>query len=301
MLGANQLVGTDLTQAVPLTLARRRRRPDVRPRRVLVTTSIIIGSVPAVFVGSCPPERPRQVHPPGHHIRDRRLGPQVRRGGHDHTRLDTLRHPFRRGRRMAYICPPQPERSRTRRSGSHTRRPHNRAGARRLTCVWHARATATFQLEWVSRAGRRSRSCVCHSRRLHSHERRCDPRSVKGCALVRSRRDSCARADLDTPRAGRARLLPVEDRHCREQPRRSGAEGCRFVQQRQQRRRTDVSAVPRCRQDRATPLRSLERPCGDARQLAAWLYPNSRSRASHRRWVASRWAASSMPRAVLSS
>jgi uncharacterized membrane protein YfcA len=40
MLGANQLVGTDLTQAVPLTVA------------AALTTSIIIGSIPAVIVGS---------------------------------------------------------------------------------------------------------------------------------------------------------------------------------------------------------------------------------------------------------
>ena len=35
MLGANQLVGTDLTQAVPLTIGRRPRRPGLRSRRVL--------------------------------------------------------------------------------------------------------------------------------------------------------------------------------------------------------------------------------------------------------------------------
>ena len=51
-IGANQLVGTDLTQAVPLTARRRARRARLRPRRVRRHGSLIIGSVPAVLVGS---------------------------------------------------------------------------------------------------------------------------------------------------------------------------------------------------------------------------------------------------------
>jgi hypothetical protein len=51
MLGANQLVGTDLAQAVPLTLAQRSAR-DLRSRRVLGDDVVIIGSVPAVLIGS---------------------------------------------------------------------------------------------------------------------------------------------------------------------------------------------------------------------------------------------------------
>jgi len=52
MLGANQLVGTDLTQAVPLTIAAALGALAFGHIEFAVTTSIIIGSVPAVFVGS---------------------------------------------------------------------------------------------------------------------------------------------------------------------------------------------------------------------------------------------------------
>ncbi len=52
MLGANQLVGTDLTQAVPLTIAAALGALAFGHIEFSVTTSIIIGSVPAVIVGS---------------------------------------------------------------------------------------------------------------------------------------------------------------------------------------------------------------------------------------------------------
>jgi uncharacterized membrane protein YfcA len=52
MLGANQLVGTDLTQAVPLTLAAALGALAFGHVEFAVTTSIIIGSVPAVLVGA---------------------------------------------------------------------------------------------------------------------------------------------------------------------------------------------------------------------------------------------------------
>ena len=52
MLGANQLVGTDLTQAVPLTLAAALGALAFGHVSFGVTASIIIGSVPAVLVGS---------------------------------------------------------------------------------------------------------------------------------------------------------------------------------------------------------------------------------------------------------
>jgi uncharacterized protein len=51
-LGANQLVGTDLTQAVPLTLAAALGALAFGHVEFSVTASIIIGSVPAVFVGA---------------------------------------------------------------------------------------------------------------------------------------------------------------------------------------------------------------------------------------------------------
>ena len=52
MLGANQLVGTDLTQAVPLTAAAALGALAFGHVEISVTTSVIIGSVPAVVVGS---------------------------------------------------------------------------------------------------------------------------------------------------------------------------------------------------------------------------------------------------------
>ena len=52
MLGANQLVGTDLTQAVPLTVAAALGALAFGHIEFSVTASIIIGSIPAVIVGS---------------------------------------------------------------------------------------------------------------------------------------------------------------------------------------------------------------------------------------------------------
>ena len=52
MLGANQLVGTDLAQAVPLTLAAALGALAFGHVDFGVTASLIIGSVPAVLVGS---------------------------------------------------------------------------------------------------------------------------------------------------------------------------------------------------------------------------------------------------------
>jgi uncharacterized protein len=52
VLGANQLVGTDLTQALPLTTAAALGALAFGHVEFAVTTSLIIGSVPAVLVGS---------------------------------------------------------------------------------------------------------------------------------------------------------------------------------------------------------------------------------------------------------
>ena len=52
MLGANQLVGTDLSQAVPLTLAAALGALAFGHVEFGVTASLIIGSVPAVLVGA---------------------------------------------------------------------------------------------------------------------------------------------------------------------------------------------------------------------------------------------------------
>jgi hypothetical protein len=52
MIGANKLVGTDLTQAVPLTAAAALGALSFGHVELSVTTSLIVGSVPAVLVGS---------------------------------------------------------------------------------------------------------------------------------------------------------------------------------------------------------------------------------------------------------
>jgi uncharacterized protein len=52
LIGANQLVGTDLTQAVPLTLAAALGALAFGHVEFGVTVSLILGSVPAVFIGS---------------------------------------------------------------------------------------------------------------------------------------------------------------------------------------------------------------------------------------------------------
>jgi uncharacterized membrane protein YfcA len=52
LLGANQLVGTDLTQAVPLTVAAALGALAFGHVEFGLTLSIVLGSVPAVFVGS---------------------------------------------------------------------------------------------------------------------------------------------------------------------------------------------------------------------------------------------------------
>jgi hypothetical protein len=51
-IGANQLVGTDLSQALPLTAAAALGALAFGSVQFAVTTSLIIGSVPAVLVGS---------------------------------------------------------------------------------------------------------------------------------------------------------------------------------------------------------------------------------------------------------
>jgi len=52
VLGANQLVGTDLTQAVPLTMAAALGALAFGHVALPVTASLVIGSVPAVVIGS---------------------------------------------------------------------------------------------------------------------------------------------------------------------------------------------------------------------------------------------------------
>ena len=62
MISANRLVGTDLTQAVPLTLAAAAGAVVFGHVEFGVTASIIIGSVPAVFIGSLFSSRARDAY-----------------------------------------------------------------------------------------------------------------------------------------------------------------------------------------------------------------------------------------------
>jgi uncharacterized membrane protein YfcA len=62
MIGANRLVGTDLTQAVPLTLAAAVGALIFGHVEFAVTVSIIIGSVPAVLIGSLYSSRARDKY-----------------------------------------------------------------------------------------------------------------------------------------------------------------------------------------------------------------------------------------------
>ena len=92
-IGANQLVGTDLTQAVPLTLAAALGALIFGHVVVDVTASLIIGSVPAVLVGSMlSSTMSRPLRPSGHRVRDLRVGAQVRGPPDDGARLDAVRH-----------------------------------------------------------------------------------------------------------------------------------------------------------------------------------------------------------------
>ena len=125
VLGANQLVGTDLTQAVPLTLAaalgalafghvefsvtdlHHHRQRAGRPRRL---AHLLAGA--------------RPLHPPRHHLRDLRLGAQVRRPRHHRPGLDARRRP--RGGRRVWLAYVRPRRAGARRRRRERRRPRAR-------------------------------------------------------------------------------------------------------------------------------------------------------------------------------
>ena len=112
-LGANQLVGTDLTQAVPLTLAAALGALAFGHVEFSVTGSLILGSVPAVLVGSLlSSTRARSLRAPGDRVRDLRLGPEVRRHRHDRAGLDPVRDPAGRRRDLARRSPARGRRCR---------------------------------------------------------------------------------------------------------------------------------------------------------------------------------------------
>ena len=102
LLSAGKLVGTDLTQAVPLTAAAALGALAFGHVEFGVTASIIVGSVPAVLIGSLlSSPGPGQVHPAGHHVRDLGLRPEVRWRPHLPAGLDDGRHAGGRGRVLA--------------------------------------------------------------------------------------------------------------------------------------------------------------------------------------------------------
>ena len=70
MIGAKQLVGTDLTQAVPLTLAAALGALAFGHVELAVTASLILGSVPAVLSARCSP-RPSPIATSGRRSRSR--------------------------------------------------------------------------------------------------------------------------------------------------------------------------------------------------------------------------------------
>ena len=98
MLGANQLVGTDLTQAVPLTLAAALGALAFGHVEFGVTLADHRQRAGGVHRLAALLERARSLHPPGDHVRDRRLGAEVRGRRHDGARLDPLRGAARRRR-----------------------------------------------------------------------------------------------------------------------------------------------------------------------------------------------------------
>ena len=94
MLGANQLVGTDLTQAVPLTAGCCARRSRLRARRVLGHHFDHHRERPRRHRGGIPLVKGTgQVHPACHHLRDLRLGTQIRRAWDHRAGLGAVCHP----------------------------------------------------------------------------------------------------------------------------------------------------------------------------------------------------------------
>ena len=83
-IGASQLVGTDLTQAVPLTAAAALGQLAFGHVEFGVTASLVIGSVPgrARRIAALL-QRSRPLRPPGDRVRDLRVGPEVRGPRHD--------------------------------------------------------------------------------------------------------------------------------------------------------------------------------------------------------------------------
>ena len=103
-IGANQLVGTDLTQAVPLTIAAALGALDLRPHRGAGDRLAHLGQRaggPGGFVHLV--TGPRSLCTPRYNFRDLRLRAQIHRRGHDRSRLDPLRSPASGGGGLAVL------------------------------------------------------------------------------------------------------------------------------------------------------------------------------------------------------
>ena len=104
MLGANQLVGTDLTQAVPLTVAAALGALAFGHVEFSVTTSIIIGSIPAVIVGSFISSRaPDKYIRPAITFVILRLRPEVRGTRYHRPRLGPVLNLACHRRHLAFL------------------------------------------------------------------------------------------------------------------------------------------------------------------------------------------------------
>ena len=122
-IGANQLVGTDLTQAVPLTLAA--ALGALLFGHVVLDVTAIADSrqrsgrargVDAVL------DDPRPLRPARDRVRDLRLRPQVRRASDHRARLDAVRAAVRRRRDVAVLRAAVADAARGPRRGSPRRR-----------------------------------------------------------------------------------------------------------------------------------------------------------------------------------
>ena len=132
LISANALVGTDLTQAVPLTAAAALGALIFGTVEFGVTASIVIGSVPGradrlvlLLAGA------GQVHQADHHLRDLRVRPQVRRRRHHRAGLGPVRRRADRRRLLALPHPAVAQRQRQA-GGRHRERsgPGDRGGRR---------------------------------------------------------------------------------------------------------------------------------------------------------------------------
>ncbi len=142
LIGAGQLVGTDLTQAVPLTAAAALRRADLRQSRIrrdaFADPRLCAGRVRrrALLL-----QRAGPLYPAGHHVRDLRVGAEVRRPRHGGSRLGA-RCDLAGGLRALAVDRPALGQRRAARSGRRTRRLGDSQSAGRQSSSCSPRASA---------------------------------------------------------------------------------------------------------------------------------------------------------------